>query len=263
LLTVFAVVLSRALRYLPFRARVARRKKQLIALLIQAGVKPQKAAAYAGQLLQLCAGDPAKLAPELQRVGMGPEQQAPLLAFAQQRLAPVLRGPVLDTERGWFANSRWAIEFNRAFALALLALFWFFLVPVPALIVFTAENYRFTVSLQKILIGLGWTVAGVIIADSVARLVQILQAQGFGRGRLHQRFHACFARLRILPHDLSRCQCAHAFALLSDFQTYLDQRSYAYADRALRMTERLLGIARSKAEVSGPEPASPERVKRL
>lgn len=230
-------------------------------LLVQAGVKPQKVEAYAGQLLRLCAADPASVGPELQRVGMLPEQQAPLLAFAQHRLTPLLRAPVLVAARGRLAQSRWVVEFNRAFALALLALFWFFLVPVPALIVFTAGSYRFTVSLEKLLVGLGWTVAGIIIAESIARAVQAFQARGFGRSRLSQRFHACFATLKSLPGDLSGCQCAKAFALLSDFQTYLDQRSYAYADRALRMTERLLGMPRPGTNISGPEPAPPEEIK--
>ena len=140
-------------------------------------------------------------------------------------------------------RSRFANEWTRSFVLALFVLLWFFLVPVPGLIVFTAGSYRFTIGLELLLTVLGSAIVLVLLSDLVARFFQWMDMRGFLRPGLYNRVQTCFERLRTMDPSngpLTPAETASVFALLTDTQTYIDQRGYAYARRSLEIAEGML-----------------------
>jgi hypothetical protein len=227
-----------------FRLRVRALRKQLKILLKDAGGQEAQAGQLANQIIQICAGDVTKLGAELQKVGLAADQQSKLLQFAQGKIAALLRQPVLDLQKGLLSTRRWPNEAARAFALGVLILMWFFLVPVPGLIVFIAgsypASYRFTLGLGNILIVLGCALAGIFLMSWLGKLIQWFHWEGAGKFALKQRYTTCWTRLKDPPPHLTEAELAHAFALLTDSQTYFDQRGYAYARQALDSTEQIL-----------------------
>jgi hypothetical protein len=206
----------------------------------------------ADHLLQASVAGREKLVEELNRRGIPAEHQRPVLEMAEKQLLPLLRQPMRDNP---VTRSRWMIEWCRSFALAVLVLLWFFLVPVPGLTVFTAgsqpERYRFTLALGNIVATVGWAVVIVLVASWVSAFVQWLDFGISRRRGLRQRLEACFAGLKTLPATLSHAELSGAFALLTDSQTYLDQRSYAFARQSIEQAENvLIGAAKHKKGLS-------------
>jgi len=241
---VFGVVIGRTLRYAIFPARVRRLRARLLRLLEAGGVKEPALGPLAGVVLQLSSGNLSKLATELERRGVAIQFQKPILDFAASHVAPLVRKPMLDLDRGLLTCNRWAIEWSRAFVLALLVLLWFFLVPVPGLTVFTAfiqpERYRFTLALGNILWVLGWSLVIVLLAAWVGRLIQWFDWGPTRRHGLRRQSKTVFTRLKELPAHVTAAEAAGAFACLTDSQTYFDQRSFGYARRSLDQAERIL-----------------------
>jgi hypothetical protein len=244
--TVLGWLTRATLRYVPFRFHVARYQRQLVALLVGAELEPGPAADLAGQILQQCAGNPAKLKGLLQSVGLDDVVLAKILDLAETKIAPLLRAPNSATPRaGWFSGRGWS-EFARTHALALFVMFWFFIVPLPARITLSASDYHLTFGLGKLLL-VGATAIGVILLS--AWIGRLMQWRDLVRGRkkgLKSRLEDAFARLQTYLDSsggLSRLDTAHSFALLTDVQTYLDQRSYAHARNSLGMVEEILNQA--------------------
>jgi hypothetical protein len=241
--TIFGLILTRALRYLPYRFRLRHRRRQLLKLLQAAGVKNPGLQPLADKVFQLATGDVAKLLPELQRAGVPADHQAPLLTWAEKQLRPFLRAPMLDRPQPAAARSRWRSECARSFPLAMLVLLWFFVVPVPGIVVFRAGGYRFTFGFWNILLDVACLAGLVFVADALARLIQWLDL-GLGRRTgLAARLQRAFARLRAatqFPGPLPPADLAAAYALCTDAQTYLDQRSYAHVKRVLQTVEEKL-----------------------
>ena len=275
LVAVIGILLRVALRYALFRPRLRRRTAVLTRLIAQAlspttawsgplqnvtmffrkirsrptpaeaatPTPAEKAAQIAGQLLAQAGTDPAKAGAILARNGVGAESQAEIVAYMEQRIAPLLRQPVADVRSGRFANNRWVSEFSRSFVFSLLVLVWLVVVPVPGLFVFRAGDYRVSIGLWRtVAVVLGLISLG-IVGSGIARLIQWLDANGLKRCGLKQRIQTAFAafqaKLRsptpLPPHDVSAI-----FALFTDIQTYVDQRSYAYAWKLLRVVENRL-----------------------
>lgn len=259
LVGVLALLLQRGLRHAGYRRKLRLLQSKLAKLLIAARVKADKSNQFAGQLLQKTAGDPAKVKAELERIGMREEHHAPIMQFADQRIRPMLQSPIALFRRGRFAQNRFASELSRSFVLALLVLIWFLIVPVPGLFVFTAGDYRFSVNLSAIAILVGGVIALVVVASWVGRFIQWFDRCGFiGRASvpasralqsrsLASRLEKAWRDFQSLLHAggrLTPLQVASAYALFTDTQTYLDQRSNAYARRSLSLIESILNAQR-------------------
>jgi len=279
-LGVFGLLLRRALRYFSFRRRLQtgrRRLERLIESMLPgsttalgggAGISGSRSTTapltetrkISQVILQTSLADPARTTTILGQTGIPGPEQAVVRDFVETELLPLLRGPVLDLKKGPLAQSRWVAEYNRAFVLGLLVLLWFFLVPVPGLMVFAAgsypESYRFTLPLAKVLATLGLGIAFALITFWAGRVVQWLDLAGSRPRALGLRLQRCSAAILPLPKSSSQTtaqdsqsmdsppspltdvQTSAAFALLTDAQTYIDQRSYAYARRAIEQAER-------------------------
>jgi hypothetical protein len=240
---IFALLLRQALKFVFYRRELARAKRKLAALLSSFGTAAADSAKQAQRILQQALGPAAQVRTELS--GLPAEQEDAVLKLVEQQIQPLLKAPVLGRETVLTGRSRWASEFGRSFALAIFVLLWFFIVPVPGLLVFTAGAYRFSLGLGTILWLVIGTIGLVLIAFWTGKLIQWLDHLGAGgrglRPRAEKAYHALQSVLAA-PDKLARPEVASTFALFTDLQTYLDQRSYAYARRSLELIERNLGL---------------------
>jgi len=132
---------------------------------------------------------------------------------------------------------------SRSWALSLLVMLWLFVVPVPGLFVFTAGEYRVSLGLANvsslILFIIGLALVGAWLGD----LIQRFDANGRGslslKNRIQRAFEQFQERLRSVASGpaLAEHEIASTFALFTDIQTYMDQRSYAFARRLLAIVE--------------------------
>ncbi len=258
----FGLLLRRALRYVGFRYSINRNMQLLRKIIGGNGLQPMLNGSqdavqnFPEAILQSCANAPSTMEALLQKIALTPEQRQQVNELLQARMAPLLRSPVTHLRTGLLARSRWAVEYSRALVLGLLVLLWFFLVPVPGLMVFTAgsypESYRFALPLEKILLVIAGGITLVLSAYWVGRAIQWLDLRGRRGASLQARLERCFARassqltstlLQVRTtgfSGLTHAQAASAFALITDAQTYIDQRSYAFARRAIERTESIL-----------------------
>lgn len=241
---VFGVILWQALKYFPFRYRLRRRVARLRQLLEQSGADSAKVPRICSALLQTAVTEPARPAAVLERSGIAAAAQPTVLEFVNQELIPFLRAPVLELKQGLLARSRWAVDWTRAFIMGLLVLLWFMMVPVPGLMVFTAgshpESYRFTLALGSLARFCAIGVAVILLSGLAGRLIQWIELHGRGRKSLRARFEHCLSQLKEMTTRLTGVQTARGFALLTDAQVYIDQRSYAYAKRSIAEVEHIL-----------------------
>lgn len=268
--SMFGFILQRGLRYVGFRSAVRRSSLNLQKMMIE-DASPQPSVhgpqstvdgsketvrKLTDAILQTCATDPAKIEALLEKTGLSPEQRRRVSDFVQNQTLPLLRAPVLAMGKGLLARSRWAVEYTRTLILAVLVLLWIFLVPVPGLMVFTAgsypESYRFALPLENILLVIVGAIAAALAAFWIGRIIQWLDLRGTRAAGLKARLARCFAgtnsRLGTTliqtgttgSKALSDAQTASAFAMLTDAQTYIDQRSYAFARRSIEAAEKVL-----------------------
>jgi len=249
LVAVFALLARHALKYFTFRSQLRRTHGKLQSLLTAAGAESKEAETLATQIMEQTGGDPAKVQATLKSSAVAVEQHAAIVKLAQEKIGPLVQKPVLDSQRGRFANSRFVSEFNRAFALSLFVLIWFFIVPVPGLFVFTAGPYRLTIGFWTIMQIVGWTVALALASAWIGRFVQWLDRRGALEIGLSARMEKAFQSFQSLLHapgKLTEQEIASAYALFTDAQTYIDQRSYEYVRRTLGSIETILGGAGSR-----------------
>jgi len=238
-----AVSLQRSLRFATFRRRLHRNRNRLIKLLMRAGLNVSSAARLAPQLIVQAAGDRAKLETALAQANISNESQTPIITLLQSRIAPLLRAPVEALSKSLLARSRFLSAFARSFVLSMSILIWFFIVPVPGLFVFTARDYRISMNFSTILLGLGSLIGVAIASFWTARLIEWLQRERGGggglRGQIEQTYQAFRETLR-KPGALPPAEISHISALLTDAQTYLDQRSYAHVTASLEKANHQL-----------------------
>ncbi|MBI2947568.1 MAG: hypothetical protein HYY23_07970 [Verrucomicrobia bacterium] len=242
-LSLLAAVLVQGAKYLQFRRRLGQLAHEAARLLVASGTETQAAQKLAKELVQLAAGDPAQISAGLERGNVPPECRATLLSLARERAGPALRKPVQDLQQEFTVWSRSLSEFKRSFVLALLVLVWFFIVPVPGLFVFTAGDYRISMKMGAILTGMLSAVGVVLVGFWIGRFVQWLDREGVRGVALKPRAekaYRAFESLLASPNRLTPQEVSSLFALFTDLKTYLDQRSYAYARRALGRAEAIL-----------------------
>jgi hypothetical protein len=156
------------------------------------------------------------------------------------------------------AQSRFCSAFGRSFVLTMSILIWFFIVPVPGLFVFIARDYRISVSFLTILLTVGCVVGIAIASVWIARLIEWFQREGTAGTGLRKHFERTYRAYRDAlsqPGALSPLQISQTSALLTDVQTYLDQRSYAHAIAALLRADQRLANSLA-ASISSKQPRS-------
>jgi hypothetical protein len=162
----------------------------------------------------------------------------------REQIRPELKRPLTDMDAGRFANRRPVCEFSRSFVLGLFTFLWFFIVPIPGLLVFTAPGgYRFMMPLAGVL-GFAGTPLGVVLAGYGASvLLERLVQHGLTGKGLAATIETRYRRFRSLasePDRLAAAQTASLYALFTEVQTYVDQRGYACARRILRLIDEML-----------------------
>jgi len=189
-------------------------------------------------------GDVGKTRMSLEKSGLAVDQQAAVVQLVQDQLLPLLRRPLSDLEPRRATNSRFVCELNRSFVLGLFTFLWFFIVPIPGLLVLTAPGgYRLMIPLTSVLVFasslLGLALAGYGVSLLLERLIQFGVAGKGLAGEIESRYRQ-FQSLAGEPDRLTPAQTASLCALFTDVQTYVDQRGYAYARRTLGLIEQTL-----------------------
>ena len=242
---VFALLLRQALRFALYRHKLRRLKKKLLTQLSPFGTAIETAR-RTQQILQHALSHKAQVRAEL--AGLPAQQQEKVLGLIEHEIHPLLIAPTRGAETKLTSKRRWRSEFGRAFVLAVFILLWFFVVPVPGLLVFTAGAYRFSIGLGSILTLVIGTISFVLVAFWSGKLIQWLDQAGTRRGLRHrtEKAYRAFQFILAMPDKLARPELASTFALFTDVQTYFDQRSYAYVRRSLGRIERNLSLLRDR-----------------
>ncbi|MCI0747799.1 MAG: hypothetical protein L0Y58_20520 [Verrucomicrobia subdivision 3 bacterium] len=239
---VFALLLRVGLRFAGYRSRWHRLREKLCQLLSPGLPENTNLRGLADALMQK-ASDEAQLHATLDRANVPAESRGAIFELLARRVAPMLRSAGRHPQAPRPLPLRFVSEFGRSLALALFILVWFFVVPVPGVLVFTAGAYRFSLNLGAVLQVLAWVIGLIILAAWIGRFVQWLDREGLGTRSLRARFVSIFDRLvgrdsasaKLTPEQFSQ-----AGALLTDAQTYLDQRSLAYARQTFSRIEEIL-----------------------
>ncbi len=229
-----------SLRYSTYRFRLRRRTAALAHLLGASGLGPAKAQEIATQVAAQAATDAAGAEQVLARSGLDENGKAAAMRSVHEKLVPLLRKPFDDRRSGRFSNNRWISEYNRSLVLSLLVFLWLFVVPVPGLFVFAAGEYRVAIGLGNVAGLIAKIIGFALLGSWIGGWIQQLDASGTGKLALRNRFARAFAETRERlrspgappAHDLEG-----TLALFTDLQTYMDQRSYAYARKVLAEVE--------------------------
>ncbi len=266
LLACIAGVGRAGLKHASFRWRLRATERRLQGRLATAGLAREPAADTASKLIG-AGGDPARSTAILGEARVPEEHHAPCLALTREQVAPLLKsltdcrpGPGL---RGHPATS----ELARAFVLALFTFAWFGVVPVPGLLAFQApDDLQFSVPLTGLLCFLAGMLAAVFATLALGRGVEWWLVRGSGRLSLENRAQAAWRRFQDLTRaggQLAAHQVSNTYGLFTELQTYVDQRSCAYAHRTLGSIERLLATGDAAPRRPGvpggsiPSPRSP------
>jgi hypothetical protein len=238
-------LLRRGLRYAAFRRGLDKFKTRIGSLLATAGLEPGPAGKLAAQVVQSGA-DPAKVRGLLSQAGLAIDQQVRVIKLTEERLGPFLRAPVQSLHGGRWAQNRFASAYLRSLVLALFVLLWFFIVPVPGLFVFTARQYRISIELSAIVQGLAWGVGLTLAAYWIGLLIEHFRRSGWRGAGLTARIQKAYRDFQAALREragLTEQDISAIYALFTDAQTYLDQRSFEYAQNSLAAIERKLAVA--------------------
>src|SRR5208283_665916 len=98
--------------------------------------------------------DMAKTEAALRRKTLSSESRVAIAKMVQERVLPLLKMPVTDLDEKGSGNPRFACEWRRSFVMGIFTFVWFFVVPMPGLLVFTAPGgYRISTLLTSLLVG--------------------------------------------------------------------------------------------------------------
>ncbi len=242
----FALLAQQGMKFVFFRHRLRLAQKRLIQILDSPKTWPEENKSLAQRILQKACGDAALVEAEI--AARPPAQREAVLQLVQHQIQPLLKSP-LPAKASLTPRTSWVSEFGRSLVLALFVLLWFFIVPVPGLLVFTYGDYRFSLGLSTILLMVIGAIAFVLLASWVGKFIQWMDRRGFHGGGLASRMEAAYRAFHstlAVAGERSAAEIASVFALFTDFQTYMDQRSYAHARRSLESIEGNLGRPPSK-----------------
>jgi len=141
--------------------------------------------------------------------------------------------------------------------MGLFTFIWFFVVPMPGLLVLTFPgDHRVWRLLSSVLL-FGATALGVVFAAGLLSLaLEWWEKHGVARRGLLasvEEEYRAFQAMASQPGKLTQVDTAYLYAMFTDVQTYFDQRSYAYARRTLgRIKQILKAGAGPDAAMGGP-----------
>jgi len=248
---VFVLVLRHGLKYLGYRRKLRRLKQQLVQLIVKSGATLKNPERFVDRAVEQALGNLAKIEQALGQVSLSPESQQSILKFLRDRVVAHLRAPVDEPKRSRLANNRWESEFSRSFVLSLFVMVWFFVVPVPGLFMFTMGDYRLSIGIWPIVLTIVGLISFTLATAWIARFIEWFDRSGktqTGLGPLSARAFQQFQRRSLPPGQLSDQEISSTYALFTDMQTYIDQRSYEYAREVLRRIEKIVdppGITRA------------------
>jgi hypothetical protein len=254
-LGVFALILAEGLKYVLYPIRFRKFTRQLARQLVEGGLVVGEARKLADRIAAL-AGDVKQTALDLEKTPLTREARTRVLKGVAEFLQEFLKRPVTDLWIDDSARQRLVSEWKRSFVLGLFTFMWFFIVPMPGLLVFKAlGDYRIWMSPGSLLT-FAIIACGVVVGSGVASLLlERWENQGLvGPGLLAsaKRHYESFQSLANQTGRLSPVQISHFYAMFTDTQTYLDQRSYAYARRTLQRLESALKlVGESKKQATG------------
>jgi hypothetical protein len=250
---IVAALLSAPLRHVHHRARLRSFSRSLARDLDRLGVSPPEATVLANELLAQ-SRDPRRIETALGKLHTTPEQRQALASWLVHHVGPSLAAPSRAPRPRSPALGRAIVEFRRTLAVASLTLLWFFVVPVPGLLVFTAGSYRLSTTLAGIMLGGLSLIALTLIGHWTAEALLARRHLAKGPRSLQKRAQLAFARIQAAwdpTSGIEPAQTARRAALLTDFQTFLDQRSIGYATQCLKRIEQLDDTLPSAAQSSG------------
>jgi hypothetical protein len=137
----FARVAWGGLRYVCYPRRLRRLTAELRSKLAGEGLPNSQAATIADRVVREATAGPAKAIAAIEAVTLSTAAKAALHSFILERVTPMVQRPKADAERQ-ASRPRFVSEFERSFVLGLFTFIWFFVVPMPGLLVFRAPSVR-------------------------------------------------------------------------------------------------------------------------
>jgi hypothetical protein len=259
----FSRVLLAGLKYVGYARRLRDLVARLAQQMVEGGLPMAEAQQVAQHLVFGLGAEVEKARAALQKTSLPAERQASVMKNLQERVLPFLKRPLTDLQAQHFANPRFICECRRSFVLGLFTFVWFFVVPVPGLLVFAVPGgYRIWTSLSSVLL-LAATALGIVFAAGILSLLLEWweKSRLIGQGlvaSIEAQYHS-FQSLAAQPSKLAPVEAAYVYAMFTDVQTYFDQRSYAYARRALGRIRQILRAAAELETAAGdpPRPVEP------
>jgi hypothetical protein len=254
---VFSCVLMVGLKYAGFATRLEKLTARLVRQMVEGGLQVGEAQQLAQVIVCNPGADANQTRVVLQKTPLSPEVQEVIRETLENQVLPFLKKPITDQQTEDSGRRRFVSLWNRSFVLGLFTFAWFFVVPVPGLLVFTAPGgYRASMSLVTVL-GFGIAAVGAALAVTIVGwLVEQWQFFGLGQaglvGRVKHHYTA-FQLLAIESGRLSSVQISRFYAMFTDTQTFFDQRSFAYAQQTLQRIESAMN-AIQKSEQPGESP---------
>jgi hypothetical protein len=183
----------------------------------------------------------------LQKTVLSAEHQADLMRRLQDQVWPFLKRPLTDLQAQRFANPRFICEWRRSFVQGLFTFVWFFVVPMPGLLILTFPGgYRTWNLLSSVLLSAATALGVVFAAGILSLLLECWEKHrliGLGLVASTEAEYRSFRSLAGQPGKLTPVDTAHLYAMFTEVQTYFDQRSYAYARGALGRIKQILKAA--------------------
>jgi hypothetical protein len=256
----FGTILMAGLRYFGYSARIRRLITRLTRQMAETGFAVNEARELARKIVLGLSGDLEKTRAALQKSSLSAESQAAVVKTVREQILPLLQQPVTDLQVQGSSKQRFFSELRRSFVLGLFTFIWFFVVPMPGLLVFTVGGYRILMSLTRVLVLATAVVGGVLAAGSISLALEWWEkyrAKGNGLVGCIETQYRAFQALASQQGKLTPVQSSHFYAMFTDVQTYFDQRSYAYAKRMLRLIcQALKTVAgHSPGESNRPDPS--------
>ena len=240
----FGAVLRAGLKYWGYARGLERDTTRLARRIAAGGMTDPEARQLAQHIVRGLSGDLEKTRAALQRTALTAEDQRAVAQRVQDKVLPRLKRPLADVQEGRFANNRFVSELSRSFVLGLFTFVWFFIVPIPGLLVFTAPGgNRIMMPLARVLELAGGLAGVALLGYGASLLLEHRARHGFAGRGLWGRIEAQHRRFQLLarePGRLTAAQLASLYALFTDVQTYVDQRGYAYARKTLDSIEQAL-----------------------
>ena len=247
-LVIAGFLLWRAARFAWHRMALRRGEVRLKTLLQRCGLDEDTVGPLQAQLIQNAA-DSSKVGSLLDDAEVQSDNRPKIERLIQRKILPARRNPTELMKRSIWANNRWLGEFKRSFSLSFFVLLWFFIVPVPGLFVFSAQNFNISMPLNIIMPSIVGSVFVILAGYWLGRLIQWFDRSGARESSLHARAAKAFRSFQQIasqPTGFTDQEISAIYARFIDLKIYLDQGSYAYLRGSLESIESMLATKSQK-----------------